>query len=86
MTPRIPNSKEPWKIDSAQIQDLDQEIKRRFPTARISEGVKYGRWAELDGFCKLSLNTGDPYAPDNVFNGTVFGREVTILMWLPFFS
>ncbi len=85
MIPTIPNLKEHWVIDSKQIQDLDENILLCYPNAKLSEGIKYGRWAQIDNESPVSVFS-QKYAPDNVFDGKIMGKDTKIFMWLPLFN
>jgi hypothetical protein len=88
MTPIIPNPKEPWKVCEKQLEDLDKWIKVNYPQGKLDTGVKYARWAVFQGNFQPAdeylIERG--YVPDYQFHGKVFGTEITIWMWLPFFN
>ena len=76
------------KVDENQLADLDKAILQAYPGAKLSEGIKYARWADItEGG---NLQTPDffdgKYEPDNVFDGKVAGKDKMILMWMPFFD
>lgn len=85
----VPNPDEPFKVAEKQLRTLDRLIMQAFPTATLTEGCKYARWADIpvcvsdDDLCLLA-RCG--FYPDNIFDGVVFGRKKLILMWLPFFA
>lgn len=84
----IIDPRDPFKVHPGQLAALDDLIGYTLPRAKIKEGCKYARWAELDGDDRTNL---DPFYaarmwPDNVFRGVIFGQTKTIYMWLPFFD
>ena len=85
MKPIIPNPKEPWKVCEKQLAELDRYIGINHSGAKLDVGVKYARWAVFDGDYQF-YRAPSSFEPDYVFRGKTFGKEQTILMWLPFFS
>lgn len=86
MKPIIPNFKEPWKVCPKQLAELDLFIQKEFPNAKLDVGLKYARWAVLEGVVPVYFSPDHPYKPDYIFMDKIFGRETTIYMWLPFFD
>lgn len=89
MKPKIPNPKYPWQVDPEQLKDLDTHILNSFPNAKLGEGIKYARWAEIpeEDFLRGPIKPLlDEYLCDQCFDGPVFGKNKIILMWLPFFE
>lgn len=94
MKPKLIGDPKHFKIDPNQLQELDKIIASVLTNYKLSEGLKFARWAEIDGLisdipeiyfaCVESFPK--EYRPDFVFSGTVFGKEKTIYMWLPFFN
>lgn len=85
MIPIISNPKEPWTVDQKQIQDLDEKILFCYPNAKLLEGIKYYRWAQVNNDNSLSVFS-TKYTPDNIFSGKIMGKDVKIFMWLPLFN
>ena len=84
MKPRVIDSKT-WKVCPKQLADLDRAILDVYPNAKLSHGIKYERWAEVDSYESNQFYLKE-YHPDNVFRGDVFGRNKIVLMWMPFFD
>lgn len=85
----IPNPKDPFKVDPKQLATLDALIKDRLPDAKLSEGCRFARWAELDGIklYRMSPFYGTSYDYNyKLFIGTICGKEKTIFMFLPYFD
>lgn len=86
---KIPNPKEPFKVDPKQLSDLDSELLKRFPDVKLTEGCRFARWAEFDVGCLFVRSPMVDSIYDfnfEIFRGRIFGREKTILMFLPFFD
>lgn len=89
LKPIIPNPKEPFKVDSKQLEILDSCIRQKLPESKLSEGCKFARWAELDG---IHLFQQSPFYDTiydhnyELFIGKICGKEKTIFMFLPYFD
>lgn len=75
-------------IEPETIKRLDERIKEFIPESELVDGCKYARWAIVKEYMHpLELvMTAKHLKASKVFVGTVFGKEVNILMFVPFFE
>jgi hypothetical protein len=80
--------KDPYKIDPVLLEATKKLVLADIPNVRFSEGCKFGLWATVDGLVDelLLANLVLGLRPEQVYRDNLMGKDVTILMFLPFFK